>query len=92
MYPITRCHPFELLVTDYLSLPKGKGGYHNVLLILDTYSQYMWGFKLRTYGMAKTTIAGLDAVAQGFMAPETLMTDGGSHFDNGDVRAVFLDR
>jgi hypothetical protein len=28
MYPITRHHPFKLLVMDYLSLPKGKGGYH----------------------------------------------------------------
>ncbi len=26
--PITRRHPFELLVGDYLSLPTGKGGYH----------------------------------------------------------------
>jgi transposase InsO family protein len=87
LYPITRRHPFELLVADYLSLPKSKGGYHNVLLILDTYSQYVWGFKLKTYGTAKTTIAGLDAIVHSFRAPETFMTDGGSHFDNGDVRA-----
>ena len=26
LQPITRCHPFELLVDDYLSLPVGKGG------------------------------------------------------------------
>lgn len=25
--PITRCHPFELMVADTLSLPKGKGGF-----------------------------------------------------------------
>jgi transposase InsO family protein len=86
MYPITRHHPFELLVTDYLSLPKGKGGYHNTLLILDTYSQYVWGFKLRACGTAKTTLAGLDAIINTFSAPETFMTDRGSHFDNGEVR------
>ena len=28
LQPITRHHPFELLVGDYLSLPLGKGGYH----------------------------------------------------------------
>ena len=51
--PITQCHMFELLVADYLSLLKGKGGYHTVLLILDTFSQYMWGYKLKTHGMAR---------------------------------------
>ena len=87
MYPITRRHPFELLVADYLALPRGKGGYHNVLLIMDVYSQYVWGFKLRVHGTAKTTIEGLNTIAHGFRAPETFMTDGGSHFDNGEVRA-----
>jgi transposase InsO family protein len=87
MYPITRRHPFELLVADYLSLPKGKGGFHNVLLIMDTFSQYVWGFKLKVHGTAKTTIDGMKTIAHTFRAPETLMTDGGSHFKNGDVRA-----
>jgi transposase InsO family protein len=87
MYPITRRHPFELLVADYLSLPKGKGGFHNVLLIMDTFSQYVWGFKLKVHSTAKTTIDGMKTIAHTFRAPETLMTDGGSHFKNGDVRA-----
>ena len=86
MYPITHRHPFELLVADYLSLPKGKGGYHSVLLILDMYSQFMWGFKFKTSGTAKTTLDGLKAITHTFRAPETFMTDGGSHFNNGDVR------
>ena len=38
--PITRHHSFELLVGDYLSMPVGKGGFNNVGLYLDTYSQY----------------------------------------------------
>jgi RNase H-like domain found in reverse transcriptase len=38
--PITRRHPFELLVGDYLSLPAGKGGYHTVGLYLDTYEVF----------------------------------------------------
>lgn len=86
MIPITRRHPFELLVADYLALPKGKGGYHNVLLILDTYSQYVWGFKLKVHGTARTTVNGLESIAHTFRAPDTFMTDGGSHFDNGEVR------
>lgn len=86
LYPITRHHPFELLVADYLALPKGKNGFHNVLLILDTYSQYVWGFKLKIHGTAKTTVDGLNSIAHTFRAPDTFMTDGGSHFDNGNVR------
>jgi hypothetical protein len=53
--PITRRHPFELLVGDYLSLPPGKGGYHTAGLYLDTCSQFLWGYKFKTHGSAKTT-------------------------------------
>jgi hypothetical protein len=74
MYPITRHHPFELLVADYLALPNGKNGFHNVLLILDTYSQYVWGFKLKVHGTAKTTIDGLKFITHNFQAPKTFMT------------------
>jgi hypothetical protein len=38
LQPITRQHPFELLVGDYLSMPAGKGGYHTIGLYLDTFS------------------------------------------------------
>lgn len=85
--PITQRHLFKLLVTDYLLLPKGKGGFHTVLLILDTFSQYIWGFKLKTHGTAQTMVAGLTMVKHSFRAPETFMTDGGTHFNNGEVRA-----
>jgi hypothetical protein len=43
--PITRRHPFELLVSDYLSLPKGTGGYSTLGVYLDTFSQHEWIFK-----------------------------------------------
>lgn len=53
--PITRRHPFELLVSNYLSLPDGKGGFKNVRVYLDTFSQHVWAFKLKTAGTVKTT-------------------------------------
>ena len=84
--PITRRHPFELLVGDYLSLPTGKGGFHTVGLFLDTYSQHVWAFKLKSAGTAKTTIEGLSHIFHNFIAPETFMSDGGKHFDNHNVR------
>ncbi|OJT14782.1 Retrovirus-related Pol polyprotein from transposon 297, partial [Trametes pubescens] len=85
--PITRRHPFELLVGDYLSLPDGKGGFKNVGVYLDTFSQHVWAFKYKTAGTAKTTNDALRQIFHGFVPPETFMTDGGKHFDNQDVRA-----
>ncbi|THH08020.1 hypothetical protein EW146_g9124 [Bondarzewia mesenterica] len=90
--PITRRHPFELIVADYLSLPKGTNGYHTVGLYLDTYSQRIWGFKYKTHGTAKTTIAGLDTITTGWTSPDTFMTDGSSHFKNNDVAAYCKSR
>ena len=84
--PITRCHPFELLVGDYLSLLVGTSGYHTVGLYLDTCLQHVWGFKHKMAGSAKTTISGLSNIFQDFAPSETLMSDGGKHFDNEEVR------
>lgn len=85
MYPITCQHPFKLLVANYLSLPKGKGGYHSVLLILNTYSQFTWGFKFKTSGTVKMTLDGLKAITHTFCTSKTFMTDGSSHFNNRDI-------
>ena len=51
--PITRWHPFELLVGDYLSLLAGKGGYHMVRLYLDTFSQHVSALNTRQWGVQK---------------------------------------
>ena len=85
--PITRSHPFELLVADYLSLPKGTNGFHTVGLYLDTYSQCIWGFKYKTHGTAKTTVSGLTAITTGWTKPDTFMTNDSSHFKNSKVTA-----
>jgi hypothetical protein len=50
LQPITRRHPFELIVGDYLSMPPGKGGFHMIALYLDTFSQHVWAFKYKTAG------------------------------------------
>jgi transposase InsO family protein len=84
--PITRRHPFELLVGDYLSLPKGFGGYHTVGLYLDTYSQHVWGFKIKVTSSGKTTQDALAKVFHEFTPAEVFMTDGGPHFNNQAVR------
>ena len=86
LQPITRRHPFELLVGDYLSLPVGKGGYHTVGLYLDTFSQHVWGDMFKTAGSAKTTIRSLDNICNAYAPPETFMCDGGRHFNNNEVK------
>jgi hypothetical protein len=84
--PITRRHPFELLVGDYLSLPTGKGGFHTVGLYLDTCSQHVFGYMYKSAGSTKTTTDGLSKTFQTFAPWETFMSDGGKHFDNKEVR------
>lgn len=84
--PITRRHPFELVVSDYLSMPTGVGGYHTVLLVMDVFSRWRWGFMYRTKGTGKTTITGLTTICNSFHTPEGLMTDGGPHFNCKEVR------
>ena len=86
LQPITRRHPFELMVGDYLSMPPGKGGYHTIGLYLDVFSQHMWAFKYKTVGTAKTTVNAVSTVTKAYIAPEMFMTDGGSHFNNAVVR------
>ncbi|THG96055.1 hypothetical protein EW026_g5699 [Hermanssonia centrifuga] len=84
--PVTRRQPFELIVGDYLSMPSGKGGYTNLGVFLDTFSQHVWVFKHKTAGTSKTTIDSLNAIANNFMPPGTFMSDGGKHFDSKEVR------
>jgi hypothetical protein len=83
--PITRRHPFELLVGDYLTLPEGKGGFHQVGLYLDTCTQHVWGYMFKTHGSGKTTLKSLKDIFFNFTAPETFMTDGGTHFTSHEV-------
>jgi hypothetical protein len=82
LQPITRWHPFKLLVGDYLSMPPGKGGYHTIGFYLDTFSQHMWAFKYKAAGTAKTTINMVSTVAKVYITPEMFMMDGGSYFNN----------
>jgi hypothetical protein len=84
--PITRRHPFELLVGDYLTLPKGKGGYSTLGVYLDTFSQHVWIFKYKTAGSAKTTLDSLTRIFNNFTASKTFMSDGGWHFNNDAVK------
>lgn len=90
--PITRRHPFELLVGDYLTLPHGKGGYYTVLLLIDVFAQHVWGFRFKKAGTGTTTIQGLRHVWTNFVVHETFMADGGSHFNNKEVRQFCRER
>ena len=83
--PITQQHPFELLVGDYLTLPKGKGGFFQVGLYLDTCIQHVWGYMFKTHSSGKTTLKSLKDIFYNFTAPETFMTDGRTHFTSHEV-------
>jgi hypothetical protein len=84
--PITRRHPFELLVGDTLSMTKGKGGFTKIGLYADVYSQHVWADKFKTSATAATTCKTFNNICTTFTAPEAFMVDGGREFDNEAVR------
>jgi hypothetical protein len=85
LQPITHHHPFKLMVGNYLLMPAGKGGYHTIMLYLDTFLQHIWAFKHKTAGMAKTTMDALSTISKMFITPKMFMSDGRSHFNNNAV-------
>jgi len=87
LQPIRRSRPFSLICGDYLSLPNGHGGFKQVGLYIDVYSGFVWGYKLKSAGTAKSTINSLQRIFHDYATPSTFMADGGSHFNNGDVQS-----
>jgi hypothetical protein len=84
--PITRRHPFELMVADTLSMPKGKGGFVKLGLWMDMYSQRVWVTKLKSAATAKSSKKSFGDICDLFTSPETLIVDGGPEFDNNELR------
>jgi hypothetical protein len=84
--PITRRHPFELMVADTLSMPKGKGGFTKIGLWMDVYSQHVWGTKLKTAATGKSSKKSYEGICDLFTPSEMLMVDGGPEFDNKELR------
>ena len=84
--PITRRHPFELMVGDYLSMLVGKGGFTKIRLYADVFTRKLWVHKWKL-ATEKTTVTvdSLKCISQGFRAPGTFMVDGGSHFNCSEV-------
>ncbi|QRV96745.1 Retrovirus-related Pol polyprotein from transposon opus [Ceratobasidium sp. AG-Ba] len=83
--PITRARPFDLICGDYLSLPVGSGGYKTVLLLVDVYSRFTFGFMTRNAGTGTFTVQCLEKLCDHIMAPSSFMSDNGSHFDCREV-------
>ncbi|KAG5649711.1 hypothetical protein H0H81_002397 [Sphagnurus paluster] len=83
--PIMRRHLFELIIGDYLCMPKGKGGYHTVGLYLDTCSCHLWGYKFKTHGSSATTKKSLGDIFYTHAPAKTFMADRGGHFASNEV-------
>ncbi|QRV90331.1 Retrovirus-related Pol polyprotein from transposon opus [Ceratobasidium sp. AG-Ba] len=83
--PITRARPFDLICGDYLSLPIGAGGFKTVLLFVDVYSRFTFGFMTRNAGTGTFTVKCLQTICDHIMVPSSFMSDNGSHFDCREV-------
>jgi len=70
---------------DYLSMVMGKGGFTKIGLYADVFARKLWGFKSKS-ARGKNTVDSLRKISQTFVVPETIMVDGGSHFNCAEVR------
>jgi hypothetical protein len=61
-------------------MPPGKGGFTKIGLYADVFTQKLWGFKSKS-AAGKNTVDSLQHINNAFIAPETIMVDGGSHFN-----------
>ena len=75
--PITQRHPFELMVADTLSMPKGKGGFTKLGLWIDVYAQQVWVTKLKTAATGKSLKKSYGDICNLFTSSEMLMADEG---------------
>jgi hypothetical protein len=78
LHPIRHSRPFALVCGYYLSLPKGFGGFTEVALYIDVYSSFVWGFKFKSKGTAKSMVDSLQRIFYDYATPNTFMADGGS--------------
>ena len=85
LQPIRRVRPFDLTAGDYVSLPKGKGGFKTLGVYIDTCSNFVWVSKIKTAGTRFTTLDSLRQICLDYATPRAFMTDGGSHFKNSAV-------
>ena len=61
-------------------MPPGKGSFMKIGGYADVFARKLWGFKSKS-ATGKNTVDSLRKISQAFIAPETIMVDGGSHFD-----------
>lgn len=85
LQPIQHSQPFSPVCSDYLSLPMGLGSYKKVGLYVNIYLGFVWGFKLKTTGTAKSTIDLLSFITDNYINPDSFMADCSSHFCNKEV-------
>ncbi|CAA7271055.1 unnamed protein product [Cyclocybe aegerita] len=68
-------------------MPLGKGGFTKLSLTMDVYSQRLWATKMKK-ATGKTSVVNFSNICNSFMAPETLMVDGGPENDNQELRDI----
>jgi transposase InsO family protein len=78
-------HPGELLVGNYCAILKGKDGFNNLGIYLDIFSRHTTVYTYKKSG-TRLTINTLHNISNRFIDPKTVMVDGGSHFNNNEVK------
>ena len=66
-------------------MPKGKYGYCELGVYINTYSNFVWVTKLKNSSTGEMTVNSLEQICLDYVKPLAFMSDNGTHFINWQV-------
>ena len=88
LVPILTTRPLELVCIDFLSLEKSKGGYENILVIVDHFTRYAQAVPCRNQSAHTTAKALYERFIVHYGFPEKLHSDQGRNFESKIVKEL----
>ena len=86
---ITTCRPLEVVGVDYLGVPLSKGGFSNILVMIDHFTKFMVAVPTRNQTGPTTAKAIYHHLILPFGIPERIHSDRGRNFLSGVMRNLY---
>ena len=78
----------ELLAIDFLSLEKGKGGFENILVVTDSFTEFSWAFPTRDQKATTVTKLLWEKIFINYGMPQWLHSDQGRDFEGKVIKSL----
>ncbi|KAG7528292.1 hypothetical protein FFLO_06276 [Filobasidium floriforme] len=86
-----RYSPMDAMAIDYLYMPTTESGFRVILVGVDVYSKFIFGWAFAREPSTATTITALTDLRRTHMLPHEVICDNGSHFVSKEMRKWFED-